>query len=150
NYSCDTPYLVSAGLIDDLPNHYGVLRVNVLDRLADIRDGTSNTFLLHEDAGRPQAWRVGRLVPNLRFARAGWANREAEYITHGFAANGIERGPCVMNCTNDNEDYSFHPGGVNVVFCDGSVHFLRQTISTRIWCRLVTKAGGETVSASDY
>ena len=41
-------------------------------------------------------------------------------------ADGSARtGPCAMNCTNDNELYSFHSGGVNGVFGDGSVHFIR-------------------------
>ena len=59
-------------------------------------------------------------------------------------------GPCAINCTNDREVYSFHPGGANAVFADGSVHFLKAGIDIRIFARLVTRAGGEVVSASDY
>ena len=59
-------------------------------------------------------------------------------------------GPCAVNCTNDREVYSFHPGGANVVFADGSVHFLKATIDIRVFARLVTRAGGEVVSAGDY
>jgi hypothetical protein len=33
---------------------------------------------------------------------------------------------------------------------DGSVHFLKASIGIRIFARLVTRAGGEVVSASDY
>ena len=59
-------------------------------------------------------------------------------------------GPCAINCTNDREVYSFHPGGANAVFADGSVHFLKASIDIRIFARLVTRAGGEVVSAGDY
>ena len=55
-----------------------------------------------------------------------------------------------MNCTNDREVYSFHPGGANVVFADGSVHFLKATIDIRVFAGLVTRAGGEVVSGSDF
>ena len=58
-------------------------------------------------------------------------------------------GPCAINCTNDREVYSFHPGGANAVFADGSVHFLKASIDIRIFAHLVTRAGGEVVSSSD-
>ncbi len=33
-------------------------------------------------------------------------------------------GPCVVNCHNGwNSTYSFHPGGINTLSCDGSVRF---------------------------
>jgi len=45
---------------------------------------------------------------------------------------------------------SYHPGGVNVLFADGSVHFAKNTISTPIWQALGTAAGGEVISADQY
>jgi prepilin-type N-terminal cleavage/methylation domain-containing protein/prepilin-type processing-associated H-X9-DG protein len=150
NNACDTGPLVQLRLIDPLPNHHGVMRVNGLDRLADISDGTSNTFLLHEDAGRPQLWRRGVPAGGSRTSGAGWADRENEYITHGFTADGrTNPGPCAINCTNGNEDYSFHAGGVNVLFCDGAARFFKQTTDIRTWCRLLTKKGGEVNSGND-
>jgi prepilin-type processing-associated H-X9-DG protein len=55
-----------------------------------------------------------------------------------------------MNCTNAHEVYSFHPGGANAAFVDGSVHFARATIDIRVLARLITRAGGEVVSGNDY
>jgi prepilin-type processing-associated H-X9-DG protein len=55
-----------------------------------------------------------------------------------------------MNCTNAYEVYSFHPGGVNAVFADGSLHFLKAGIEMRVFARLVTRAGGEVLSGTDY
>jgi prepilin-type processing-associated H-X9-DG protein len=62
----------------------------------------------------------------------------------------VHPGPCGINCSNEREIYSFHPGGTNAVFADGSVHFLRADMSIRVLARLVTRAGGEVVSANDF
>ena len=45
---------------------------------------------------------------------------------------------------------SYHPGGVNVCFSDGSVRFIKDTIDRRTWWAIGTKAGGEVVSADQY
>jgi prepilin-type N-terminal cleavage/methylation domain-containing protein/prepilin-type processing-associated H-X9-DG protein len=46
---------------------------------------------------------------------------------------------------------SWHSGsGVNVLFCDGSVKFVKNTVDLRTWWALGTQAGGEVVSADSY
>ncbi len=45
---------------------------------------------------------------------------------------------------------SFHPGGVNALFCDGSVHFIKNSINWTTWRALGTIAGGEVVSSDAY
>ena len=45
---------------------------------------------------------------------------------------------------------SFHPGGCNVGFADGSVRFVKSSIAMMTWWALGTKAGGEIVSAISY
>lgn len=45
---------------------------------------------------------------------------------------------------------SYHPGGVNTAFGDGSVRFIRQTIDGYVWRALGTVAGGEVVSGDAY
>jgi prepilin-type N-terminal cleavage/methylation domain-containing protein/prepilin-type processing-associated H-X9-DG protein len=42
---------------------------------------------------------------------------------------------------------SYHPGGVNVVFLDGSVRFVKNSIGPATWRAIATYAGGEVVSA---
>ena len=42
--------------------------------------------------------------------------------------NGIRGGTCMVNCTSNDEIYSFHPGGANALFADGSVHFLKDVV----------------------
>jgi prepilin-type processing-associated H-X9-DG protein len=55
-----------------------------------------------------------------------------------------------VNCTNDREVYGFHPAGANIVLADGSVRLLRAEIEIRVFAALVTRAGGEVVSAADF
>ncbi len=45
---------------------------------------------------------------------------------------------------------SYHPGGVNVLMGDGSVRFVKNSISQITWWALGTKANGEVISADSY
>jgi prepilin-type processing-associated H-X9-DG protein len=45
---------------------------------------------------------------------------------------------------------SLHPGGVNVLFVDGSVHFIKDSIDYQTWLALGTIAGGEIISSDRY
>jgi prepilin-type N-terminal cleavage/methylation domain-containing protein/prepilin-type processing-associated H-X9-DG protein len=45
---------------------------------------------------------------------------------------------------------SFHPGGANILMCDGSVRFLKNTTNVVTVWSLGTRAGGEVVSADSY
>ena len=53
-----------------------------------------------------------------------------------------------MNKKNDNEPYSFHRGGGNFLYSDGSVRFLRESIALSTFAALLTKSAGEVVG--DY
>jgi prepilin-type N-terminal cleavage/methylation domain-containing protein/prepilin-type processing-associated H-X9-DG protein len=45
---------------------------------------------------------------------------------------------------------SYHPGGVNSLFGDGSVKFIKNTINWQTWRSLGTVAGGEVLSSDSY
>jgi prepilin-type N-terminal cleavage/methylation domain-containing protein/prepilin-type processing-associated H-X9-DG protein len=45
---------------------------------------------------------------------------------------------------------SRHPGGANILFADGSVHFIKSSISIGTWWALGTKANGEVISSDQY
>jgi prepilin-type N-terminal cleavage/methylation domain-containing protein/prepilin-type processing-associated H-X9-DG protein len=45
---------------------------------------------------------------------------------------------------------SRHPGGVNVLFCDGSARFIKSTVNPPTWWALGSIAGSEVVSADSY
>jgi prepilin-type N-terminal cleavage/methylation domain-containing protein/prepilin-type processing-associated H-X9-DG protein len=84
---------------------------------ADLRTGVPNTMCYHTDA-------TGR-VPS--------------------SGSGTG-GRCVVNCTNWDEPFSYHPDGVNAVFGDGSVRYLGESIDPLVMIGLVTRAGGESVA----
>jgi prepilin-type N-terminal cleavage/methylation domain-containing protein/prepilin-type processing-associated H-X9-DG protein len=138
--------LVDSGMIDRPASRESALPVNVLVRLSDVSDGTHQTILYAEDSGRPELWRNGRLVPGKLISGGPWAGRN---LIWGMPADPNPPWPCAINCSNDREIYSFHPGGANVVFGDASVRFLKESISIGVLAALVTRAGGEFVSASE-
>jgi prepilin-type N-terminal cleavage/methylation domain-containing protein len=137
--------LEAKGYVDATPNKSGAMDPSKTWSIPEIRDGTSNTSAIAEDAGRPDLWRAGQLV-TVNGARDGsWADRDSEYGTHGFNAAGTSNpGPCHTNCTNNNEVYSFHVGGANHVFADGSVHFVPASMDIGVFVGLLTRAGNET------
>ena len=47
------------------------------------------------------------------------------------------------NCGLNDEPFSFHPGGCNSVFADGSVHFLSETIAPKVMRAMVSRAEGD-------
>lgn len=138
--------LGSLGLIDpqSASAPQGVMRVNELQRFADVIDGLANTSWLAEDASRPTRYRFGRVKVSGFVSGAAWADRDNEYNTHGYTPDGsASPGPCPINCNNDNEIYSFHPGGAHLLIGDGSVRLVAETTDMRVIGRLLTRAGGE-------
>jgi prepilin-type N-terminal cleavage/methylation domain-containing protein/prepilin-type processing-associated H-X9-DG protein len=155
---------VQAGFVPPMPDSRGVLTAGGSADMADVRDGTSQTLVFTEDAARPQFWISGGRGPenntpgggNLsvtdgRVQGAGWADPSNSIPLHGFTYDGLlVPGQCPINCTNNNEAFGFHPGGVNTAFVDGGVRFLSETISIRVYAALITRAGREVLSGADY
>jgi prepilin-type processing-associated H-X9-DG protein len=59
-------------------------------------------------------------------------------------------GGCSIDSASFTNATSNHSGGVNVAFADGSVRFIKGSVTQRVWMALGTKSNGETLSASDY
>ena len=142
--------LVDLKLVDPASNYLGVMTQNYMTRIADITDGTSLTILITEDAGRPKVWRASGPIADVYAGGAAWA---APNLIQGLGSTddgATQPGPCAINCTNEKAVYSFHSGGANAVFADGSVHFLKANISMRVFAGLVTRAGCEVVSDNEF
>jgi hypothetical protein len=140
------PALFRHGLIDPQSSRSpdGVLRPNQLASTADILDGTSHTLWITEDAGRPERLVAGHRRLSGRSSGAGWADRQNEFVLHGYDASGLTTpGPCAINCNNNNEIYGFHPHGALASFADASVHFLPAATDIRIVATWVTMRAGE-------
>jgi prepilin-type N-terminal cleavage/methylation domain-containing protein len=125
-------------------------------RLLDMSDGTTNTIMMGEDAGRHQVYFRGKPVTPNTPGTAGWTLNAAwadynTYIrvrayTQSSAGTVTEGGCCAVNCYNVNQFYSFHSGGVNTLRGDASVQFLREAIAPGVLAALVTRNGGEVIT----
>jgi prepilin-type N-terminal cleavage/methylation domain-containing protein/prepilin-type processing-associated H-X9-DG protein len=116
--------------------------------IASITDGTSNTFLLAECAGRNRRYEMGRDT-GTTVSRGPWANPDSRIQVGGFnpADPQDPTGPCAVNCVNDKEIYAMHSGGANVVMADGSVRFLKANTTLDVVLQLLTRARGEVIPA---
>jgi prepilin-type processing-associated H-X9-DG protein len=54
------------------------------------------------------------------------------------------------NAGNNDEIASFHPGGANILFGDGHVGFLKNSVNPVVMRGLVTMQGGEVLSSDQY
>jgi prepilin-type N-terminal cleavage/methylation domain-containing protein/prepilin-type processing-associated H-X9-DG protein len=131
----------------------GAMRQNGGTRVVEIRDGTTNTTLYSEAAGRDlQRYTNYQSAPYDATKITGpiWADSDNRLTVTGTDATGTTnfgKGPCAMNCNNLQGDiYAFHTNGANIAFADGSVRFVDQGIDITTLAALVTKAGGEVVT----
>jgi len=140
----------------DAPTGDGVFYRNSKTRIADITDGTSQTVLLGDRAWS-QTNGIWAGAPNSAICRAGtanvWPNATGPAQTLVLAHNNW------INITTDADggldDFSSnHPGGVNLLFADGSVHFLRSIsangVERRAFWALGTRAGGDSLDGLDF
>ncbi len=146
------PSLISTGLL--APWNGDPLSAMPADkggRLTDILDGTSQTLLVVEIAGRPDVYTFGRKT-NSTTRPPAWASYNGIYPINfdGWQSDGSGPwGPCAVNCSNAHEIYSFHTGGANIVFADGSLRFVKSTADIKTLAAMVTRSGQELVSSSD-
>ena len=122
-------------------------------------DGSSNSLLIIEDAGRPNLYArrqnygdplvvkipvYGNFLNN-----SAWADYNTKVSLHGTDSTGTveDGGLCVINCTNYAQIYSFHTNGANVLRADGSVAFLSEGTAPGVVGALFTANGGEVIPA---
>jgi prepilin-type N-terminal cleavage/methylation domain-containing protein len=128
---------------------------DIIRPLSEITDGTSQTLLISELAGRPNQWILGVMQPNndnLRFPYwwGPWASyNSCIYETWSDDGQTID-GFCTINCNNSWGIYSFHRVGANAVFVDGSVHFLPVGLDRDVFAGLITRMGGEVIDMSAF
>lgn len=148
-----TDYLGVEGL--DLKRNDGVLFLNSQIRLTAILDGASNTLLAGE---RPPS-----LDNNLGWWYAGWGQQKTGSAEMILGVREIRVHPKYKSCPDGPYEFrldpqvnicdafhfwSFHSGGANFAFCDGSVRFLAYSADS-IMPALATRAGGESVQPPD-
>ncbi len=119
----------------DAPYMNGVLVYERAFSMKQITDGTSHTLIVSEDTGRGAAY------------DGQWANGENIFDTSG----PINDRTLPLYRWADNEIWSDHPQGVNLLFCDGSVRFTQEQTDLKALAAICTRAGeevAETATAS--
>jgi prepilin-type N-terminal cleavage/methylation domain-containing protein len=115
-------------------------------RLSRATDGLSNCVMFAEDAGRPTVFELGRARPNSpspsNRSEGAWMDYDTEYYIHGSNLDG-SGGRCSINCTNNNEIYSFHPSGATLLFGDGRVQFVSKSTELAVMYSIVSAGGGD-------
>lgn len=105
-----------------------------------VGDGLSRSIMLCEDSARPDYYLAGGRNHDSGIdpvSGAMWADPEGE-----FSVNSLCHG-ALINCNNDNEVYSFHAGGANFAFGDGSIRFLVESIAPNTFVSLLTRNAGD-------
>ncbi len=140
----------------DAPTGNGVFYRNSKTRFADMTDGTSQTTMVGDRAWLDTKGIWAGVIPGA-ITQAGptnpWTNATgaapALVLVHNNWIN------IRTDADGGLDDFSSkHTGGVNLLFGDGSVHFLRSIQNDgpqrRAFWALGTRAGGEVVSDLDY
>lgn len=137
--------MVKNGAITSRINWEGMLKKDGKSvKASQVTDGLSTTFLFFEDAGRPYKYKEGKFQNDNTGKGACWADVDAYFYTHKVCY--VTQ---VLNCRNDNEIYSFHLGGCNFVFADGSVRFIPNNINPETFVSLFTYNCGEVIPEDD-
>ena len=153
----------------------GLPDISSMNSIAAIADGTSQTTMICELAGRNSLYYTGGVAQTVagtggtggdadwqqNWGGGAWVDpNNGTWKLYGRAQNGAPvtnaPGPCAINCSNGRSGqhtplrysagmYSFHTGGVQVVMCDGSVRFLSQNINNIVLISIISAAGSETV-----
>jgi prepilin-type processing-associated H-X9-DG protein len=98
----------------------GVMLYDESISLRQVTDGSAHTIVVAEDTGRGTSM------------NGPWADGE-NIFDAGLAINQLQ----------NNEIWSDHPDGAQVLLCDGSVQFLSESLDLSVLAALCTRAGGD-------
>jgi prepilin-type N-terminal cleavage/methylation domain-containing protein/prepilin-type processing-associated H-X9-DG protein len=68
----------------------------------------------------------------------------------GMSGGMMMPGTSMANMSVQLPPSSYHPGGVNLLFGDGSVRFVKESVALNVWRALSTRNGGEVISSDSF
>lgn len=144
----------------------GVMFRNSRTTIAGITDGLSNTIVAGErspnlaDAVWPGVVPGAKHFSYGQYASSGTGGPGINYDNAGSyvgASSGpsIWEDPQIIHPPNSplghtDQMHSMHPGGSNVLLCDGSVRFIKDSLRLTVWASLSSRSFGEIISADSY
>jgi len=125
---------------------------DLVARVAEVRDGTSNTVMAGESSEPKTStdygpfWGVGVWTSTQgRMFPPGNVN-----IPYGMPNGHPTAGAAYTSLSYAWQFGSLHPGGMNALFADGSVKFIKDSINSTAWYGVNTMAHGEVVDANSF
>jgi prepilin-type N-terminal cleavage/methylation domain-containing protein/prepilin-type processing-associated H-X9-DG protein len=122
-------------------------------KISDVTDGTSGTVLVGEMLPQQAAdnnfymfngGTAGTTIP-LNWDTSG----TPQTMTGCTASFGTTVWKCRFSYANKGFK-SKHPGGANLLFCDGSVRYIKSSINRQIYAAIGSKSGSEVVSSDQF
>jgi len=149
-------------LVDSTISQNGNFPIGVFNgrsgrRIGSVTDGTSNSIGVAETTGRHQSYAAATAGPAgfsdalSEVADQGpnavwrWADASNAYIA-SVPVNTLRNEPTMwsgINAGPNGETNSFHTGGANVAYIDGSTHFISDTVDVTLYANTCSCAGGE-------
>jgi len=135
----------------DATNRFSVMHRDSRTRFAAITDGSSQTIMVVECAGRPNVFRNGKpRVDSQNDQGIGWIDSESAFSLDGSSSDGDREGcgpisgcTVAINARNDNEPYSLHIHGAHALFADGHVTFENMSVDIKAMAAKCTRAAAE-------
>ena len=124
----------------------GVLTRGESQRIRDITDGTSHTYMVGElswSGAVPDAvWDTTKSGPYLSYARASGANMTTVYQSVVTPINSTGLVPADWNVVSFGSE---HPGGTNFLLADGSGRFVTESVDFAAYLAAASRNGTETM-----
>ena len=143
NLPCRLPQLGHGRTADPQENNGGTAGSGIFwawgsnVNLAQVTDGTSNTFMAGEQIQQVTRWNC-------------WVHANQSVGSTAVPLNYKLRPASVENWTWQISFRSMHPGGANFLLADGSVKFIKDTINFNIYQALSTRGFQEVISQDSY